>query len=88
MTMIDGNVYLLIYTGSEIIRVSENGEVLTIAEKVTGAILPSRETIVSNDENPKSTECFVYYTINKESDGPIDRGNILYKAEISTGKAT
>lgn len=88
MTMIDGNVYLLIYTGSEIIRVSENGEVLTIAEKVTGAILPSRETIVSNDENPKSSECFVYYTINKESDGPIDRGNILYKAEISTGKAT
>lgn len=88
MTMIDGNAYLLIYTGSEIVRVSENGEVLTIAEKVTGAILPSRETIVSNDENPKSTECFVYYTINKESDGPIDRGNILYKAEISTGKTT
>lgn len=88
MTMIDGNVYLLIYTGSEIIRVSENGEALTIAEKVTGAILPSRETIVSNDENPKSSECFVYYTINKESDGPIDRGNILYKAEISTGKTT
>lgn len=88
MTMIDGNVYLLIYTGSEIVRVSENGEVLTIAEKVTGAILPSRETIVSNDENPKPSECFVYYTINKESDGPIDLGNILYKAEISTGKTT
>ncbi len=88
MTMIDGNVYLLIYTGSEVIRVSENGEALTIAEKVTGAILPSRETIVSNDENPKSSECFVYYTVNKESDGPIDLGNILYKAEISTGKTT
>ncbi len=88
MTMIDGNVYLLIYTGSEIVRVSENGEVLTIAEKVTGAILPSRETIVSNDENPKPSECFVYYTVNKESDGPIDLGNILYKAEISTGKTT
>lgn len=88
MTMIDGNAYLLIYTGSEIIRVSENGEALTIAEKVTGAILPSRETIVSNDENPKPSECFVYYTINKESDGPIDLGNILYKAEISTGKTT
>lgn len=88
MTMIDGNVYLLIYTGSEIVRVSENGEVLTIAEKITGAILPSRETIVSNDENPKPSECFVYYTVNKESDGPIDLGNILYKAEISTGKTT
>lgn len=88
MTMIDGNAYLLIYTGSEIVRVSENGEVLTIAEKVTGAILPSRETIVSNDENPKPSECFVYYTVNKESDGPIDLGNILYKAEISTGKTT
>lgn len=88
MTMIDGNVYLLIYTGSEVIRVSENGEALTIAEKVTGAILPSRETIVSNDENPKPSECFVYYTVNKESDGPIDLGNILYKAEISTGKTT
>lgn len=88
MTMIDGNVYLLIYTGSEIVRVSENGEALTIAEKVTGAILPSRETIVSNDENPKPSECFVYYTVDKESDGPIDRGNILYKAEISTGKTT
>lgn len=88
MTMIDGNAYLLIYTGSEIVRVSENGEALTIAEKVTGAILPSRETIVSNDENPKPSECFVYYTVDKESDGPIDLGNILYKAEISTGKTT
>lgn len=88
MTMIDGNVYLLIYTGSEIVRVSGDGEALTIAEKVTGAILPSRETIVSNDENPKPSECFVYYTVNKESDGPIDLGNILYKAEISTGKTT
>lgn len=88
MTMIDGNVYLLIYTGSSIVRVSGNGDVLTIAENVTGAVLPSRETVVSNDENPKPSECFVYYTINKESDGPIDLGNILYKAEISTGKTT
>ena len=88
MTMIDGNVYLLIYTGSSIVRVSGNGDVLTIAENVTGAVIPSRETVVSNDENPKPSECFVYYTINKESDGPIDLGNILYKAEISTGKTT
>lgn len=88
MTMIDGKVYLLIYTGTEIVRVSENGDVLSIAKDVTGAILPSRITVVDNEENPTSTECFVYYTIDKEEDGPIAKGNILYKSEIASGKQT
>lgn len=88
MTMIDGKVYLLVYTGSEIVRVSEDGKALTIADDVTGAILPSRVTVVDNEENPVSSECFVYYTVDKEEDGPIAQGNILYKADIASGKET
>lgn len=88
MTMINGNVYLLVYTGSEIVRVSEDGKALTIAEDVTGAILPSRVTVVDNEENPTTSESFVYYTIDKEEDGPIAQGNILYKADIVSGKET
>lgn len=84
MTMIDEKVYLLVYTGSEIVCVDQNGNEKSIAKDVTSAVLPSRENITSNSENPVSQECFVYYTVNKEKDGGIDDGNILFKADITT----
>ena len=88
MTMINEKVYLLIYTGSDIIKVDENGNSTTIASDVTGAILPQRTTVFESSENPSAIECFVYYTVDKENQGSIKMGNILYKAEIETGKVT
>ena len=38
--------------------------------------------VVNSEENPSPIECFVYYTVDKEDNGSIDMGNILYKADI------
>ena len=88
MTMIDEQVYLLIYDGNQIIIVDENGSENVVASNVTGAVLPSRTTIVSNSENPSSIECSVYYTVDKESQGSISMGNILYRADIVSKNVT
>lgn len=88
MTMIDETVYLMVYTGSDVIVVSENGTAKTVATEVTSVIFPSRTTVINNEENPISSECFVYYTKDKEQEGSIETGNILYKAEIKTGSET
>ncbi len=88
MTMIDEQVYLLIYDGNQIIIVDENGGENVVASNVTGAVLPSRTTIVSNSENPSSIECSVYYTVDKESQGSISMGNILYRADIVSKNVT
>lgn len=88
MTMIDGNVYLLVYTGSQIVRIEVNGNATTLASGVTSAILPTRVNISNNEENPNNTECFVYYTVDKETTGSVNLGNILYKAEIKIGVKT
>ena len=82
MTMIDEKVYLLIYDGSQLLIIDENGNETIVASEVTDAILPSRTTVVNSEENPSPIECFVYYTVDKEDNGSIDMGNILYKADI------
>lgn len=85
MTMIDKTVYLMIYTGSEIITVSENGTAKTIAKDVTKAIFPTRTNIVNNEENPTPINCYIYFTKTKDKVNGLDNGNTLYKAEIKSG---
>ena len=88
MTMIDQEVFLMVYTGSDVIVVSENGTAKTIASEVTGVLFPTRVNVISNEENPLFNETFVYYTIDKEQEGSVETGNILYRASIKTGDET
>ncbi len=88
MTMIDKNVYLMVYTGNDIILVSENGDSKKIATNVTGTILPTRTNVTNNDENPSSINCFIYYTKAKEKVDGLDNGNTLYKFDIKSGKVS
>jgi hypothetical protein len=88
MTMINEKVYLLIFTGTKIIKVEENGTAVDMADNVTSVVFPVRRNILDNEENPSVNESFVYYTIDKEKDGSIDLGNILYKKDIVTNIQT
>lgn len=88
MTMIDQQVYLMVYTGTEVVIVSEDGTANKVASDVTGVLFPTRVNIINNEENPMINETFVYYTVDKEQEGSVETGNILYKANIKTGKVT
>lgn len=88
MTMIDQEVYLMVYTGSDVVIVSENGTATKVASEVTNVLFPTRVNVINNEENPLINETFVYYTVDKEQEGPVETGNILYKANIKTGETT
>lgn len=91
MTMIDGVPYLLVYTGTKILKVNGNGVASEIADKVTDAVFPTRENILNNEENPITNERFVYYTQKTEPEDPgstIALGDSLYKADIVSGEKT
>lgn len=89
MTMIDEIPYLLVYTGTKILKINGNGVATEIADKITNAIFSTRENILSNEENPILNESFVYYTKDTEPENPdstIELGNSLYKANIVSGE--
>ncbi len=88
MTMIDNNIYLLIYDGSSLLIINESGKVNKTINNVTDAILPSRTTVVNNDENPITNDCFIYYTVDKEKIGSLSNGNKLLKVDIKNGLIT
>ena len=85
MTMINKNVFLLIYDGNNLKVIDETGREKHHESDVTGAVLPERTTVFDENENPTSSDCFVYYTVDKENKGSIKMGNILYKMDIETG---
>ncbi|MDD4110744.1 MAG: hypothetical protein PHS54_04245 [Clostridia bacterium] len=91
MTMIDQEVYLLVYTGTKIIKVNEDGIDTELADEVTSAVFPVRENILDNEVNPIENDCFFYYTKDTEPENPestIDLGNSVYKVGIAAGEET
>lgn len=86
---INGNIYLLIYDGSKIIRVEMNGNGKVLANDVKSAVLPKSETIVENSYNATENEKYVYYTTANEKDtDTISYGNVLNKVNIISAEKT
>lgn len=88
MTMIDQKVYLLVYTGTRIIKIEENGKETEMAKDVIDVVFPTRENILNNEENPTINENFVYYTRDTKSENSIDLGDTLYKKDIVSNVET
>lgn len=89
MTMIDKDVYLLIYTGTKILKINESKIITEMADNVTQVSLPVRENILNNEENPVENERYIYYTKKTESEDPnltINLGNSLYRKNIATNE--
>jgi hypothetical protein len=88
MTMIDEKVYLLVYTGTKIIRVEENGTATEMASDVTDVVFPTRKNIINNEENLPVNENFIYYTKDTKSENTLDLGDTLYKRDIVSNVET
>ena len=86
---INGNLYLMIFDGSQILRVDMNGNSKVLATDVVSAVLPKSEVIVDNSYSATENEKYVYYTIkNSENTETIDYGNVLNKVNIVSGEKT
>lgn len=86
---INGNLYLMIFDGSQILRVDMNGNSKVLATDVVSAVLPKSEVIVDNSYTATENEKYVYYTIkNSENTETIDYGNVLNKVNIVSGEKT
>lgn len=86
---INANLYLLIFDGSQILRVDMNGSSKVLAKDVTSAVLPKSEIVVENSYSATENEKFVYYTTdNSKNDDDYDYGNVLNKVNIVTGDKT
>lgn len=86
---INGNLYLMIFDGSQILRVDMNGNSKVLATDVVSAVLPKSEVIVDNSYSATENEKYVYYTIkNSENTESIDYGNVLNKVNIVSGEKT
>lgn len=86
---LNGNLYLLVFDGSQIIRVNMNGESIVLASEVASAVLPKCEIVADNSYNATENEKFVYYTTkNPKNTENYDYGNVLNKVNIVTGEKT
>lgn len=83
--VLDGNLYLLVYNGSNIVRVDMNGNTAELAKDVVSAVLPKAEVLSENSYNASSNEKYVFYTTkNDKNTETRDYGTVLNKANILT----
>lgn len=86
---INGNLYLLIFDGSKILRVDMNGNSKVLATDVKSAVLPKSIVVAENSYSATENEKYIYYTIaNNKNTDTRDYGNVLCKANIISGEAT
>ena len=86
---IDNSVFLLVYTGKEVVRVNTNGESKVLASDVKSATFAKSDVLVNNNYDLLSNENYVYYTVaNEKTTDDRDYGTDLYKVNITTGEKT
>ena len=86
---INGNLYLIIFDGSQVLRVDMNGNSKVLATDVTSAVLPKSEYVADNSYSATENEKYVYYTTkNSANTETINYGNVLNKVNIVSGEKT
>ena len=87
--VLEGNLYLLVFNGSTIVKVDMNGKVVELASDVLTAVLPKAEVVAANAYSATENEKYVYYTTKSEkSTETRDFGTVLHKTNILTGAKT
>ena len=85
--ILNGNLYLLVYNGSTIVRVDMNGKTEELAKDVVSAVLPKAEVVAEYSYNASANEKYVYYTTkNDKNTETRDYGTVLNKTNILTGE--
>lgn len=90
-TVVDGQASIIVFTGTDIIRIFENGKNEKLVEGATGFAMYSPENIYGNTFTPSAFESSIYYTKarTEEQLGEVGAtGNVLYKTDLSSKTET
>lgn len=86
---LENSVYLLVYNGTSIVAVKENGEEKVVVSEAKSAVLPKTENVLNNTFSATENQKYVYYTVdNTKNTESRNYGNVLKKTNILNGQTT